>query len=93
MILGTAPVKVTLDVSSFWPDGVTIEVAAKELGMNPRSITTMRKGTERGNWETLVRLSRWLTHRTGQQISIDDLLVIEDDDYNPGQEVNHNEQS
>lgn len=87
MDLGTAPVKVTLDITALWPEGVTIETAAKELEMNPRSITTMRKGTERGNWETLVKLSRWLTHRTGQQISIDDLLVIEDDDYQPGKEL------
>ncbi|MEM6432261.1 MAG: hypothetical protein AAF773_00160 [Cyanobacteria bacterium P01_D01_bin.115] len=76
--------KVILDISSFWPDDVTIETAAKELQMNPRSISTMKKGTERGNWDTLIKLSRWLSYRTGKPVAIDDLLVIHDDDYSPG---------
>lgn len=84
MTLGTTPVKVILDIDSLWPDNVTIETAARELRMNPRSISTMRKGTERGNWDTLIKLSRWLSYRTGKPVTIDDLLVIQDDDYSPG---------
>ena len=69
MNLGVIPVKVTLNISDLWPEGVTVEMAAKELNMNPRSVTTMRKGTERGHWETLVKVSRWLTYRTGKKVS------------------------
>ncbi|MFG6095126.1 hypothetical protein SPB21_07740 [Leptothoe sp. ISB3NOV94-8A] len=54
--------------------------------MNPRSITNIRKGTERGSWDTLVKLSRWLSWHTGETVSLDDLLVIEDDDYHPEEE-------
>ena len=84
MDLGIALVKVTLDIKDFWPENVTIETAAKELGMNPRSITTIRKGTERGSWDTLVKLSRWLSWRGGRDISINDLLKIEGKEYQPG---------
>ena len=84
MYLGHTSVKVTLDVKDFWPEDVTIETAAKELEMNPRSITTIRKGTERGSWDTLVKLARWLSWRTNKTVSIDDLLSVENDDYKPG---------
>ncbi|MEO0376211.1 MAG: hypothetical protein AAF329_16630 [Cyanobacteria bacterium P01_A01_bin.17] len=84
MNLGIALVKVTLDIKDFWPEDVTIETAAKELQMNPRSITTIRKGTERGSWDTLVKLSRWLSWRGEKEVSIADLLKIEGEEYQPG---------
>ena len=77
--------KVTLDVTHLWPKDaegrdVTIEVAAREMKMNPRSITTIKKGTERGSWDTLVKLREWLSRRLGRDIKFDDLLKIEGND-------------
>lgn len=89
MHLGFTPVKVTLNIKEFWPEDVTIETAAKELEMNPRTVTTIRKGTERGSWETLIKLSRWLTWRVGKTVSVEDLLQIEGEEYKPvGMEKN-----
>lgn len=78
------PLRVFLDITPFWPNGLSTVDAAKELGMNPRSITTIRKGTERGSWDTLVKLSRWLSWRGEKEVSINDLLRIEGEDYQPG---------
>jgi hypothetical protein len=57
---------------------MTVERIAKELDMNPRSITTLRKGTERGDWGTLVKLSRWLSEKHGRTISIEEMLTVEE---------------
>lgn len=57
---------------------MTVERIAKELDMNPRSITTLRKGTERGDWWTLVKLSRWLSEKHGRKISIEEMLTVEE---------------
>ncbi len=72
--------KVVLDVSPFWDDDLTGIELAKELGMNYRSISTLRKGTDRGSWETLIKLSRFFSKRLGREVTIEDLLVIKEDD-------------
>ncbi len=72
--------KVVLDVSPFWDDDLTGIQLAQELGMNYRSISTLRKGTDRGSWETLIKLSRFFSQRLGRKVTIEDLLVIEEDD-------------
>ena len=78
MNLQPIPEKVTLDLSSFWPEGVTVETASREMQMNSRGISTMKKGTERGSWITLIKLSRWLSARTGTTVTVDDLLVVQE---------------
>ncbi len=72
--------KVVLDVSPFWDDDLTGIELAKELGMNYRSISTLRKGTDRGSWETLIKLSRFFSKRLGKKVTVEDLLVIKEED-------------
>jgi DNA-binding XRE family transcriptional regulator len=68
-----------LNVNRFWPDDLTITKAAEELDMNPRSLTTIRKGTERGEWLTLLKLAEYLSEKSGKQISLEDLFEVERD--------------
>lgn len=78
--------KVFLDLKKLWPrdsegKDVTLREASEALDMNQRSLTVIRKGTERGNWDTLVKLKRWLESRHDRVISIEELLRVEDDDF------------
>lgn len=67
-------VKVVVNISRFWRDDMTVVQVAKDLDMNARSITSLRKGTEKGDWATLVKLSRYF------KVPISDLLEIEESD-------------
>ncbi len=78
-MLVTEEMKVVLDVSQLWPENLTIAQAAEDLKMNPRSLTTIKKGTERGNWETLVKLARYFSNIYGRNIPLEELLKIEED--------------
>jgi len=69
-----------LNVNRFWPDDLTITQAAEDMNMNPRSLTTIRKGTERGEWLTLFKLIDYLSQKTGKPISLEDLFEVEEDD-------------
>lgn len=66
------PVKAIVNISRFWREGMTVNQVAEDLGMNARSITTLRKGTEKGDWVTLVKLSKYFN------VSIEELLEIEE---------------
>ncbi len=68
-----------LNVNRFWPESLTITKAAEELSMNPRSLTTIRKGTERGEWLTLFKLADYLSKKTGKHISLEDLFEVENE--------------
>ena len=68
-----------LNVNRFWPRDLTITQAAEDLEMNPRSLTNIRKGTERGEWITLFKLAEYLSEKTGKQISLEDLFEVERD--------------
>lgn len=75
--------KVLLDIKPFWPKGLSLEQAEAELGLaglrlNRRSLGSIRKGTEKGDWATLIKLSRYLSEKTGKVITINDLLNIQD---------------
>ena len=72
--------KVVLDLTPFWDDDLTGIELAQELGMNYRSITNLRKGTERGSWETLIKLSRFFSSRLGREVKLEELLVIKEED-------------
>ena len=71
--------KVKLNILPFWPDELTITQAAEELAMNPRSLTTIRKGTERGEWLTLFKLVDYFSAKAGRQISLEELFEVERD--------------
>jgi len=68
-----------LNVNRFWPHELTITQAAEDLEMNPRSLTNIRKGTERGEWITLFKLAEYLSKKTGSHISLEDLFEVERD--------------
>ncbi len=71
--------RVFLDVSKLWDEELTVTKAAEDLKMNSRTLTTIKKGTERGNWETLVKLARYFSDRHGRKIALEELLRIEED--------------
>jgi DNA-binding XRE family transcriptional regulator len=68
-----------LNVMKFWPDDLTITQAAEDLDMNPRSLTNIRKGTDRGEWLTLFKLAEYLSQKTGRKLALEDLFDIEKD--------------
>lgn len=70
--------KVVLDINRFWDDELTGTQLAQDLGMNYKSISNLKKGTEKGDYKTLVKLSRYFSNRLGKKITIEDLLVIEE---------------
>ena len=63
--------KVQLNVMPFWKEGETVEAVAKELGVNPRTVSGLRKGTYKGGWDTLINCSRYFG------VPIEKLLTIE----------------
>ena len=58
--------------------GLTLEAIAQELGMNPRSITNLKRGTERGDWVTAFRLAQYLSGKLGRKFTLEDLFSIEE---------------
>lgn len=68
-----------LNVMKFWPDDLTITQAAEDLDMNPRSLTNIRKGTDRGEWLTLFKLAEYLSQKTGRKLALEDLFDIDKD--------------
>jgi len=65
--------RVRLKVDQYWPEGLTIEALAQQLGMNRRAVGALKRGTYRGEWTTLVKLSRAFG------VPIEKLLEIEED--------------
>lgn len=75
--------KVTLDLTPFWPKGLSLEQAEKELKemglpLNRRSISAIRKGTEKGDWATPFKLARYLSVKLGKKIDPQDLFRVEE---------------
>lgn len=70
---------VKLNIQQFWPEDLTITQAAEDLDMNPRSITNLRKGTERGEWITLFKLVEYFSRKANREITLEDLFDIEYD--------------
>ena len=71
--------KVKLNIIPFWPENLTITQAAEDLEMNPRSLTTIRKGTERGEWATLFKLVDYFSEKVGRPIALEELFEVERD--------------
>lgn len=40
-------------------DGMTVEMIAKDLGVNRRTITTLKRGTSKGDWLTLLKCAHY----------------------------------
>jgi DNA-binding XRE family transcriptional regulator len=59
--------------------GLTLGQIAEELDMNPRSITTLNRGTEKGDWITAFRLSDYLSRKLGRSVPLEDLFSVEKD--------------
>lgn len=75
--------KVRLDIEPFWPKGLSLEQAEKELKemglpLNRRSISAIRKGTEKGDWATPFKLARYLSKKVGKEIQPQDLFKVEE---------------
>ena len=64
--------KVLLDISPYI-EGMTIDDLAEGIGIHPRSASTLKKGTIKGDWKTLINCSRFFN------VPIDKLLVIEEE--------------
>jgi len=58
--------------------GLTLGQIAEALEMNPRSITTLKRGTEKGDWITAFRLAAYLTEQLGRNVALEDLFLIEE---------------
>jgi DNA-binding XRE family transcriptional regulator len=58
--------------------GLTLEGIAKDLDMNPRSITNLKRGTERGDWLTAFRLAGYLSEKLGRKFALEDLFSVEE---------------
>jgi len=66
------PESVTVNISRFWSEEMTVANVAKDLEMNTRSITALRKGTEKGDWVTLIKLSRYFN------VPVEELLEVKE---------------
>ena len=70
--------KVLLTTDQVWPVGVTVMAAAEAMEMNERSIPGLKRGTEKGEWATLIKVQRWLSEN-GTQVSLEELLEVTDE--------------
>lgn len=75
--------KVKLDIEPFWPKGLSLEQAERELremglSLNRRSISAIRKGTEKGDWSTPYKLARYLSKKVGREIQPQELFKVEE---------------
>lgn len=62
---------VQLNIMPFWKEGDTVEKVAKELGVNPTTVSRLRRGTYKGQWHILVNCSRYF------DVPLEKLLVVE----------------
>lgn len=59
-------------------NGITLGQIAQDLDMNARSITNLKRGTERGDWATAFRLARYLSEKLGRNFALEDLFSVEE---------------
>ena len=83
MLSTTPDMKVTLNIAPFWPEGLSLERAEQEmremgLPLNRRSLSAIRKGTEKGDWATPFKLARYLSKKTGKTIEAQELFDVEE---------------
>ncbi len=83
MMSACLEVKVTLNIEPFWPEGLSLEKAEEEmkamgLPLNRRSLSAIRKGTEKGDWATPFKLARYLSKKVGKEICPQDLFKVQE---------------
>ncbi len=83
MMSSRLEMKVKLDIEPYWPKGLSLEQAERELKemglpLNRRSISAIRKGTEKGDWATPFKLARYLSTKVGREIQPQDLFKVEE---------------
>lgn len=83
MMSSRLEMKVKLDIEPYWPKGLSLEQAERELkemglSLNRRSISAIRKGTEKGDWATPFKLARYLSTKVGREIQPQDLFKVEE---------------
>ncbi len=70
--------RVTISLEPFWTEDLTNDKVAKAIGVNPNSISNLRKGTvDRCKLETLVKLKDFFSERTGKHLMLEDFLRVE----------------
>jgi len=69
-----------LNIDKYWPEGISNARAAEELGMNPKSVGALRRGTDKGYWGTVFLLQRWLENY-GIEVALEDLFEVEEDEF------------
>ena len=65
--------KAVLNISKLWKSDDTVGDVAKALGVTRKTVSQLKKGTEKGNWSTLVKVSQYYG------VPLENLLDIEED--------------
>ena len=65
--------KAVLNISKLWKSDDTVGDVAKALGVTRKTVSQLKKGTEKGNWITLVKVSQYYG------VPLENLLDIEED--------------
>lgn len=62
-----------LCIMPFWKEGMTVDKVAKDLGINPRTVSVLRKGTTKGDWSMLLNVARYF------DVPLETLMQIEEE--------------
>ena len=65
--------KAVLNISKVWKDNDTVGKVAEALGVSRKTVSQLRKGTEKGDWITLIKVSQYYG------VKLEELLEIETD--------------
>ena len=65
--------KAVLNISKLWKSDDTVGDVAKALGVTRKTVSQLKKGTEKGDWITLIKVSQYYG------VPLENLLDIEED--------------
>ncbi len=65
--------KAVLNISKVWKPNDTVGKVAEALGVSRKTVSQLKKGTEKGDWITLIKVSEYYG------VKLEELLEIEDD--------------
>ena len=65
--------RATLCIMPFWKEGMTVNQVARDLGVNSRTVSALRKGTFKGDWATLLNAARYFG------VPVETLIQIEEE--------------
>lgn len=63
-----------LCIMPVWTEDMTVDKVAKDLGVNPRTVSVLRKGTTKGDWATLLNCSRYF------DVPLETLMQIDEEE-------------